>query len=77
MDRLLTVDDVAQVLSVSRRTAYTYMADMIHLSRPLRVAESSLREWMVRGTERPGNKPVVKPGNKHRSLTYVIEKRRF
>lgn len=60
MDRLMTADDVAQALNVSRRTAYTYMAEMIHLTRPLRVAESSFREWIFSNTTAPGSKPKRK-----------------
>ena len=75
MERLLTVDDVARTLSISRRTAYTYMAKMDHLMRPLRVTEGSLRAWIAQGTERPGSKPVR--SIKHRKTDgYLIPKRR-
>ena len=64
MERLMTANDVAQALNVSRRTAYTYMAEMIHLTRPLRVAESSFREWCFSNTTAPGSKPKSKPGRR-------------
>ena len=53
MDRMLTVDDVARVLSVSRRTAYAYMAQMIHLEKPRRVSEWSLQAWISARTVDP------------------------
>lgn len=53
MDKLLTPDDVAQALQVCRRTAYTYMGQMIHLDKPRRVSEYSLREWMRDRTAGP------------------------
>lgn len=46
MENLLTVDDVAGIMRVSKRTAYTYMRQMIHTETPLRVTEASLREWI-------------------------------
>lgn len=62
MERLLTVDDVAAALRVSRRTAYTYMAQMIHLAGPLRVSESSLRTWIIERTAGPGEKGAGRRG---------------
>ena len=53
MDKLLTVDDVAEILQVSRRTAYTYMGKMLHLNQPLRVSESALRAWIAGRTVDP------------------------
>lgn len=53
MEKLLTVDDVADALQVCRRTAYTYMEEMIHLDRPRRVSECSFREWMRGRTAGP------------------------
>ena len=43
MDKLLTPDDVAGILHVSRRTAYTIMHQMPHLEKPFRVSEAGLR----------------------------------
>lgn len=53
MEMLLTPDDVAQVLSVSRRTAYDIILQMPHLERPRRVSEHSLHEWMMAHTVDP------------------------
>jgi predicted DNA-binding transcriptional regulator AlpA len=55
MDRMLTVDDVARVLSVSRRTAYTYMAQMIHMDSPRRVSEYGLSAWIRARTVDPAS----------------------
>lgn len=46
MEKLLTADDVAGILRVGKRTAYSYMTKMHHLERPLRVTEDSLRNWI-------------------------------
>lgn len=53
MEKLLTPDDVAHVLQVSRRTAYRIMHQMPHLETPFRVAESGLRAWMAGRTVDP------------------------
>ena len=45
MERLLTPKDIAERLSVSLRTARTYMATMPHLRAPLRVSEADLARW--------------------------------
>ena len=58
----MTVDDVAAALQVSRRTAYTYMGQMIHLAGPLRVSESSLRAWIIERTAGPGEKGAGRRG---------------
>ena len=44
MDKLLTADDVAEVLQVSRRTAYKIMHEMPHMESPFRVAEATRQE---------------------------------
>jgi len=62
MDKLLTPDDVAAILQVSRRTAYTYIGQMIHLERPLRVSESSLRAWIIERTAGPREKGAGRCG---------------
>ena len=46
MKALLTVDDVAAILKVSRRTAYGYMMQMPHMERPRRVTEGALEGWI-------------------------------
>lgn len=56
MDKLLTADDVAEVLQVSRRTAYKIMHEMQHMESPFRVAESALRSWIWDKTKLPGEK---------------------
>lgn len=53
MERLLTADDVAQVLKTSRRSAYRHMHDMVHLETPFRVTETALRAWIAQKTTIP------------------------
>lgn len=53
IEKLLTPDDVAGVLQVSRRTAYNIMHQMPHLSRPFRVTESGLKAWLNERTAAP------------------------
>ena len=53
MDKLLTPDEVAEVLRVSRRTAYRIMHQMPHLETPFRVAETGLRAWIAGRTVAP------------------------
>lgn len=53
MERLLTADDVAQVLKTSRRSAYRHMHDMVHLEAPFRVTETALRAWIAQKTTIP------------------------
>ena len=67
MDRMLTVDDVARVLSVSRRTAYTYMAQMIHMDSPRRVTEYSLRAWIAERTAGPDEPKETKGKGKKKT----------
>lgn len=56
MERYLTKDVIAEILQVSPRTAHSYMMQMPHLIRPVRVSESSLREWIAQRTVCPGEK---------------------
>lgn len=56
MEKLLAPDDVAEILQVSRRTAYTIMHQMAHLERPFRVSESGLRAWLAERTMQPEDK---------------------
>lgn len=53
IEKLLTPDDVAQVLQVSRRTAYRIMHQMPHLETPFRVTENGLRAWLNDRTAQP------------------------
>lgn len=53
MERLLTADDVAQVLKTSRRSAYRHMHDMVHIETPFRVTETALRAWIAQKTTIP------------------------
>ena len=53
MEKMLTVDDVAETLQISRRSAYRYMAGMVHLEKPMRITEASLRAWIAQGTVDP------------------------
>ena len=64
MEKLLTVDDVASALQVCRRTAYTYMEEMIHLDRPRRVSECSFRAWMLGRTAGPEDSRAHGKGKK-------------
>lgn len=56
MEKLLKAEDVARVLQVSQRTAHSYMQQMAHMTGPIRVQESALREWIAARTVRPGEK---------------------
>ena len=56
MDKLLTPDEVAEVLRVSRRTAYRIMHQMPHMETPFRVAETGLRAWIAGRTVAPAMK---------------------
>lgn len=53
MEKLLTPDEVANILRVSRRTAYRIMHQMPHLETPFRVAENGLRAWIAGRTVAP------------------------
>lgn len=53
MDNLLTPDEVAEILRVSRRTAYRIMHQMPHMETPFRVAETGLRAWIAGRTVAP------------------------
>lgn len=53
MDKLLTPDEVAGILSVSRRTAYRIMHQMPHVETPFRVAETGLMAWIAGRTVSP------------------------
>ena len=54
MEKLLTPDDVATILQVSKRTAYTIMHQMPHMERPCRVSELGLRSWIDKQTRTVG-----------------------
>ena len=53
MDKLLTPDEVSEILRVSRRTAYRIMHQMPHMETPFRIAESGLRAWIAGRTVAP------------------------
>ena len=83
MDKLLTPDDVAQVLQVSRRTAYRIMHQMPHIETPFRVAETGLRAWIAGRTVSPGTESKGKAKARQRAAKiplvgneYHIERRR-
>lgn len=46
MERLLSPDQVAEIMSISKRSAYDHMNRMPHMSSPLRVTERALREYI-------------------------------
>lgn len=56
MDKLLTPDEVAIILRVSRRTAYRIMHQIPHIETPFRVAETGLRAWIAGRTVAPAMK---------------------
>lgn len=53
-DRLLKAAQVAEILQVGVRTAYTIMHDMEHVERPFRVRESALERWILEHSAGPG-----------------------
>lgn len=53
MDQLLTADDVAEILQVSRKTAYKIMHQMTHLEQPFRVSNGALLAWMSEKAKGP------------------------
>jgi len=61
MRKMLTADDVAAVMRVSRRTAYTYMRQMPHTENPLRVDEDDLHAWIDGRTVAPAASGKAKP----------------
>ena len=83
MDKLLTPDDVAQVLQVSRRTAYRIMHQMPHIETPFRVAETGLRAWIAGRTVAPAMENTGKAKARQRTAkiplvgeVYKIPRRR-
>jgi len=83
MDKLLTPDDVAQVLQVSRRTAYRIMHQMPHIETPFRVAEAGLRAWIAGCTVAPAMENTGKAKARQRAAkiplvgeVYKIPRRR-
>ena len=75
MDKLLTPDDVAQVLQVSRRTAYRIMHQMPHMETPFRVAETGLRAWIAGRTVSPAteSKGIAKARQRAAKIPLVGE----
>jgi hypothetical protein len=53
MERLLSPDAVAEIMSISRRSAYTLMHSIPHIEQPLRVSERALREYIEKKTVYP------------------------
>ena len=83
MDKLLTPDEVAGILSVSRRTAYRIMHQMPHIETPFRVAESGLRAWIAGRTVAPAMENTGKTKARQRATkmplvgeVYTIPRRR-
>lgn len=72
MRNMLTADDVAAVMRVSRRTAYTYMRQMPHTESPLRVTEEALQAFIDGRTVAPREKP----GTKAKAPVIRIDRRR-
>lgn len=46
MERMLSPEQVAEILSVKKSTAYTVIHRMPHMESPLRVSERALREYI-------------------------------
>ena len=83
MDKLLTPDDVSQVLQVSRRTAYRIMHQIPHIETPFRVAETGLRAWIAGRTVAPATENTGKAKARQRAAkiplvgeVYKIPRRR-
>jgi len=82
VDKLLTPDDVAAILQVSKRTAYTIMHQMPHLERPFRVSEAGLLAWLYERTAQPEAKDKGKTKARQRAAKmplvsdYHIQRRR-
>lgn len=53
MTEMLTADDVAGIMKLSRRSAYRIMREIPHTERPLRVTSHALSEWVDRRTIYP------------------------
>lgn len=68
MYKLLTPDDVAAILRVSRRTAYRIMHQMPHIETPFRVAETELQVWLGRKTVDPAIETKGKSKARQRAL---------
>lgn len=71
MEKMLSADDVAEALQVSRRTAYTIMHQMEHLPRPFRVTEGALRGWLAERTLGPGETPGKAPAAARKKRRYA------
>ena len=53
MERLLSPDMVAEIMSISRRSAYTLMHSIPHIEQPLRVKEKELQRYIESKTVYP------------------------
>jgi hypothetical protein len=82
MERLfMTADDVAEVLGVSKRTAYTYIAQMEHIDRPRRATARGFQAWIRARTVDPetsgkGKRKAPARGLKIDLVDYHIPRRR-
>ena len=72
MDKLLTPDEVAEVLRVSRRTAYRIMHQMPHIENPFRVAETELRVWIAGRTVAPATESKGKAKARQRAAKITL-----
>jgi len=46
MERMLSPDQVAEILSISKSSAYTVIHRMPHMESPIRVTERALRDYI-------------------------------
>ena len=67
MEKLLTPDEVANILRVSRRTAYRIMHQIPHIETPFRVAEAGLRAWIAGRTVSPATESKGKAKARQRA----------
>jgi hypothetical protein len=56
MEKLMTVEDVAEILRVKPATAYRKIKEMRHMTSPLRVRESDFMAWLQQKTAGSGEK---------------------
>lgn len=80
MERMLTMDDVARILGVCRRTAYEIMKRIPHMEHPFRCTETALRAYIAENTVHPAEPAAKKQKRGWRPVSqaqeYIIPRRR-